>query len=94
VPAVITVRPGRNFTVAGFGVNSVSISIGAMWAALSLQSRLVALAAGRPVADVIANSGQDHHDDDRIQAVEGKRRRNSRDRAYIGASPDLPAGIL
>ena len=33
VPAAMTVRPGRNFSVAGLGVVSVSISIPAMWRA-------------------------------------------------------------
>ena len=32
VPEFMTGRPGRNFSVAGFGVVSVSISIACMWA--------------------------------------------------------------
>ena len=39
VPASITARPGRNLSVAGLGVDSVSISMGCMWDADALCAR-------------------------------------------------------
>src|SRR6185503_4991152 len=46
VPESMTVCPGRNLRVAGFGVCSVRISMGVMWSRDALQSRTKRRRAG------------------------------------------------
>src|SRR5690348_1001008 len=67
VPASMTVWPGRNLRVEGFGVCSVRISMGAMWAAEAVRSRRRPVTEGRsagndPAGDADADRKADQRD--------------------------------